>query len=1288
MSMGMGSYVSSPGSHLASGSSERLNFIIGAVNMATPGIAAVGAGFANLTAIGMRTASQMNEAMTMTQAGLMALGGISALAFGKATADAAGFEQKLKQIQAVSGDMDASAIAGISSEIKALSIKYGESANEIADAFSVIGRAGMKDSAAQMAVFESAIKMAKIEAMDLNTAIELLMDTTNMWGGDMNDPEQFAKSAEFMAEKMVQAAQMSTATVQELYQGMKFVGGTAKEVGWSPQETLGTLAYMKSVGISGSLSGTALRGLMTKASIMDPNYQEAMASIGLDMRDLWKKDAKGNAIAAHSPADLLKILHEAMQSSGLDQQEILAAWSKIGQQKTAQQLIKMDPDELDIFLKKMQESFDLQEKVDIAMDNLKTQFDRLMAAVNVASISIGEALLPYIRAAVDWLTEFAKWIAESKVATTALALALGSLTIIAAGLFGKWIWGGLAAGVEALKGAVTTVKTLGGVITGAAELQMLAFGQGSQIQMDALTKSIQFQTSQIYAQSGAVDKLAASWYAQSAAARMSQSSITRMGEKGPLTARQWGDMAQAAFGHTSHQTANLENITKWVQKAGNISAEEAVNVKNFGQALDTIKYGASPSITGWNRVVNLAGIKDEEASIMSWAKKNKMSFIDKETMKVTQSLDKISNAQRIHYVKDVAMHKMSVSQKRRNLMEGLISDKDRIIDANLTTGGASTFQRIFGFKAGETADMGKLDIFKKMFSPEKSLLVRQGLMSVGEGMDGLKGKAKSLIASLTTMPVILMVIIAALALLYIAHKNAVKRTEEAVKANEAAQAQWKKSQSAVDEYRKSLEAIPKEVRTKVQVDNLAELERVNAINKEAAVKANEKELKSKTDWLGPHSDFNRTEEAKKWGFQSTLPGSPSNIVKIILAGGSGFAGYETVNRPGMHQDDAIARQQLYALTPYAEYFSQLEGARLRINEDIKLTDERRKELNEAINKEQEGQIEKVMEVTGATRDQAKAILMDYQKTQYINYYQNLANQKSADYIKRTFEAIWIVVSGIGKIVWKAFESIFRMFGIMGPKAKKTADDVKKHSENETQSKQSALEAQEEALIKFLVQQYQAEDQMLLFILKMDSFVQAMFLNYDNLAKGWAQLILYIQQKVQELLNLVGIAYDITATEDWAKKIEDTKNTSWEALQTALGLERDFKPRTENEIRGQMATTAWDNLFGSSPYVGNFLGSGLPGSATGGGSKDGAGGTGGGSGKERLLKDGYNIDFILCSKKKLPDLDPNLFKKKAAIDLTKKTIDIKHLNINTRDRPEDIESTLRRSFYNIAESDRV
>ncbi len=122
----MAQYNTTPGSNIATSNAEKIDFIIGVTNMAWPGIAAVQSGFANLTAAGMRTTGTLNRELSRSQAGMMAIGGASALTLGLVTNEAMKFQKEMSLAQSLMDNISTQQMAQMNQAAKDLSVQFGE----------------------------------------------------------------------------------------------------------------------------------------------------------------------------------------------------------------------------------------------------------------------------------------------------------------------------------------------------------------------------------------------------------------------------------------------------------------------------------------------------------------------------------------------------------------------------------------------------------------------------------------------------------------------------------------------------------------------------------------------------------------------------------------------------------------------------------------------------------------------------------------------------------------------------------------------------------------------------------------------------------------------------------------------------------------------------------------------------------------------------------------------------------------------------------------------------------
>ncbi|MCE5226003.1 MAG: phage tail tape measure protein [Porphyromonadaceae bacterium] len=438
---------SDSGSH-----TQQLDFVVGITNMTWPGIAAVESGFANLTAAGMRTTNVLNSQMNTLSAGMMAMGGIAALVLAKATAEAAQFEKQMSVVQALikdNGDSVGSLqgrMEGLSAIAKDMSLKYGVSATDIAKSMETLGRAGLNTATQMQAVLEPALQLSKIEGISVDTSADYIVKMTNLFGGTY---EQDSKE---YATILAHAANISTTSATDIYNALKYAGGVSANIWGSAtseqryenaKNITAMIATLSQQGVTGSYAGTSIRSFFQYVANPTTKTKKELAKIGLNSDSLLTVDEKGQKIAK-SPMEIMNTLNAAFKANKMSDFQILQWFQNWGQPKMGQQYVKLFPGGtesslLSDYVKKMNESYNMEDRLNTIMSSTSEQLNKLKAAFEVMGISIGETSLPFLKALAMVLTDITGLLAHSKIAATAFTAVLyGSLF---AGLYSvaKWL---------------------------------------------------------------------------------------------------------------------------------------------------------------------------------------------------------------------------------------------------------------------------------------------------------------------------------------------------------------------------------------------------------------------------------------------------------------------------------------------------------------------------------------------------------------------------------------------------------------------------------------------------------------------------------------------------------------------------------------------------------------------------------------------------------------------------------------------------------------------------------
>lgn len=1226
MAYGTNPYTPTSGSHQVSGGEQTLNFIISATNMATPGIAAVSAGFANLTAVGMRASSSITEAVSTTSAGFLAIGGAAALGLAYATSQASGFERQMKNVQAVS-DLNNSELANLSDTVKQLAMQYGIGATEIASSMQTIGRAGIKDATEQTAVFQNALKMAKIEGMELTEAIEGIVTQVNLWGGDLSNVEEYNDLVERITVALTHASQISPTDVSDLLQGAQYVGGIAKESGWDEEETYGTLAYMASKGVSGSTAGVALRGLISKTAMQQPSFQKAMASIGLNAGDLWTDGGE----SIKDPVSLLRTILDQPQYKAMTTQEQMGLWTQLAQQKTSQQILKLKPDELEDFLGKMREQFDLDQKVKIAMDSVSEQWNRLKSTIEVGLINIGETFLPILKLGVDGLQTIFELVVNNKIAMAGIGVILAGLAGAGGLVLIRWLGGAFKYLYD------TVILTKGGLTNIAGQLfgtqsasEGAAAGQTAfATQTGAATEALQLENMELDA------------------------AITKYAELSLAGQRGLGAGPMMLSGGVSKGAATIEG--------GWLTAAQSYTGKNFA--------GSNASVIAGQQAAIKSKLFSDASFLQQLGARQSTGLWQKEMDTANKTLKELKNSNiesRIAWnaagaseLKQWNSANIKVQQLNKELKILKQTEKEIVLGQTLLN--ATPMAPVSGGGTA-VAKTGLLARLKSMFSmsPSNSLLIKGGLVGeeaaasamtsgsraaavggstlagLGGGMtsatsasSGLTASIVSLGLSMTTLLPILALLAVAIAAVALWWKSYSYDLEQITKEHEAAAAKVDELKGKIDDLGESDDVLAEHTQKwKDYNDELA-----TALNYAQLLAEKEAAKKSEVPWqygvFGESSPLQSAEEGPAG--LSALSTSPLNwlfgaggaaifgggSLDAMLAGGLNYQSYG-LSEDQLQTTTSFLQDTWETVADYSKQIAALDAKRYSMSEDEYQRQRRLIYQNS-----------KMGRAGYKTKEEADDA---------ANIYKNeRIRQKAWD---RLWNYTGLVFIRLAQLIYNTLKIAGSIFDVFAGKTRNTGNAAA-GAANNTATLGSSLHTSAiimqiltEAVVNAAVQVY-------------------------NFAK---------------ILENIAVVLGNTATR--LSKHPENAPAILKQMTDEISAGWNHGMMTSAQMFGDLSTEVGSDLFAE-----GYGGAGEDTSGTGSGS-DGSGSSGG------KIKAGYNIDFVLCSKKTLPPLDPNLFKRRPTIALTQKQFAIDNLNVNTRDTPDAIQAGVKKVIIDVGNSDQV
>lgn len=287
-------------------------------------------------------------------------------------------------------------------------------------------RAGL-DATQSAAALAPAMNLAAGEGGNLETVSAGLVGTINGFGDSFDETSHYA-------DVFAAACNNSALDVDSLSGAMGVAAPVFKTAGRSVEDAATMMGVMANANIDANTSANALKtGLMRLA---DPakGARDAMEEYNISAEAVWGPDG-----TLKSATEIQQNLHDAF--ADLNEQEQLAAASAIfGKNQGAAWLALINTAPADV--QALSDSISncngvTQEMADTMMSGFGGSLESLKSSLDVASVSIGEALAPAISKVVEYIQQAVDWFnglddsQRSTIATIGLVIAaIGPLLVI------------------------------------------------------------------------------------------------------------------------------------------------------------------------------------------------------------------------------------------------------------------------------------------------------------------------------------------------------------------------------------------------------------------------------------------------------------------------------------------------------------------------------------------------------------------------------------------------------------------------------------------------------------------------------------------------------------------------------------------------------------------------------------------------------------------------------------------------------------------------------------------
>lgn len=328
--------------------------------------------------------------------------------------------------------------------------------NDAAQSMLNFARAGLtaEQSASALA---PAMNLAAGEGGDLDTVSAGLVATINGFQGSFDEASRYA-------DVFANACNNSALDVNSLSEAMSIAAPIFKTAGYSVEDAALYMGVMANNGIDANKAATSLKTGMARLLSPTEDAADWMATLGINMTnaDGTMKDT----------ITIQKELHDAFSTLS-EAQQIQAASSIFGKNQMAPwlALINTAPESVNELSTSLMAEGTASQMASDMMSGFGGAIEKLKSSIDVASVSLGEALAPTIEKVVGWIQKAVDWFnslddkTKTMIATAGIVVAaIGPVMTILGGLFTTI--GTVIGGISKFIGvAKLVVSVLGGPVS-------------------------------------------------------------------------------------------------------------------------------------------------------------------------------------------------------------------------------------------------------------------------------------------------------------------------------------------------------------------------------------------------------------------------------------------------------------------------------------------------------------------------------------------------------------------------------------------------------------------------------------------------------------------------------------------------------------------------------------------------------------------------------------------------------------------------------------------------------
>ena len=356
--------------------------------------------------------AQKRQAMEGLGRSALVFGALAAAGVALAVAKFAEFDQAMSNVNAVTQETAANQALLRDAALEAGG-RTVYTATEAANAIEELGKAGLATADILGGGLDGALDLAASGQLEVARAAEITATTLKQYNlaGDQ---------AGRVADVLSAGAGKALGSVEDLAQGLKFVGPVAQAMGISLEETTATLALFADQGIVGEQAGTSLRGMLS--SLTSPSKQ---ARAEIDELGITLYDASGTFLGLENAAGELNKAYGEMDGASRDASLGILFGNQ--QLTAANVLASKGADAVAEYTEAVNESGYAARVAADRLDNLAGDVEKLGGAFDTALIKSGSGANDILRTMVQSATFLVDGFGELPQPVLDAGLAIGSV---------------------------------------------------------------------------------------------------------------------------------------------------------------------------------------------------------------------------------------------------------------------------------------------------------------------------------------------------------------------------------------------------------------------------------------------------------------------------------------------------------------------------------------------------------------------------------------------------------------------------------------------------------------------------------------------------------------------------------------------------------------------------------------------------------------------------------------------------------------------------------------------